>query len=95
MVTGRGLFNLTLVTTEVGCITIIIDPLIGSISVKGDGGLNSIVLLRQSTLANVKKAYVAVDAIHMWTELGRTGDFLAIGCLAKEGLAFDVTVHCA
>ncbi|MBO3798862.1 MAG: hypothetical protein QXO47_08745 [Thermoproteota archaeon] len=37
IVVGWGLFNLTLVTTEVGYITIIIDPLAGSISVKGDG----------------------------------------------------------
>ncbi|MEM2089405.1 MAG: prohibitin family protein [Thermoproteota archaeon] len=53
------------------------------------------VLLPKAPWAYVKKVYVAVDTVHMWTELGRTGDFPAIGCLTKDGLTvdFDVTVR--
>ncbi len=42
--------------------------------------------------AYVKKVYVAVDVVHMWTEKGQNGDFPAVGCLTKDGLAVEVDV---
>jgi len=87
-----SLFTLTLVTTEVGYITVIIDPIAGAISSKGDGVSAQWFFFTKAPWAYMKKVYVAVDVVHMWTEAGRTGDFPAVGCLTKDGLAVEVDI---
>lgn len=86
------LFALTLVTTEIGYITLVIDPVAGTVTTKGDGATAQWFFFSKAPWAYEKKVYVAVDVIHMWTEGGRTGDFPAVGCLTRDGLAVEVDI---
>ncbi|MCS7138672.1 MAG: prohibitin family protein [Crenarchaeota archaeon] len=86
------LFVLTLVTTEVGYITLIIDPVAGTVTTKGDGTTARWFFFSKAPWAYEKKVYVAVDVLHMWTEGGKIGDFPAVGCLTKDGLAVEVDI---
>lgn len=87
-----ALFILTLVTTEVGYVTLIIDPIAGTVITRGDGTTAQWFFFSKAPWAYEKKVYVAVDVIHMWTEGGRIGDFPAVGCLTKDGLAVEVDI---
>lgn len=83
---------LTCVTVKVGYTTIIIDPINKKMWTVGDGTYAAILFFAKPPWASVKYVYVAVDKLEMWTERNETGDYPAISCLTRDGLAVEVDV---
>jgi len=82
----------TVVTVEVGYVTIVIDPINKSMWTEGDGTYAGILFFKKPPWAYTKKVYVAVDKLEMWTEENMIGDYPAISCLTKDGLAVEVDI---
>jgi len=74
----------------VGYVALIIDPVLGSTTVVGDG--TNARLFFKTPWSNVYDIYTATDSIHMWTEDSITGEFPAVESLTKDGLKVDVDV---
>ncbi|MFP3951041.1 MAG: prohibitin family protein [Candidatus Bathyarchaeia archaeon] len=74
----------------VGYVALVIDPVLGSTTVIGDG--TNARLFFKTPWSNVFEIYIATDSIHMWTEGGITGEFPAVESLTRDGLKVDVDI---
>lgn len=77
-------------SVSVGEVAVLIDPLTGTKDTAGDGKTARWFL--KAPWVNVIRIYTAVDAVHMWTEAGKTGDFPAVPCLTQDGLSVEVDI---
>jgi regulator of protease activity HflC (stomatin/prohibitin superfamily) len=75
---------------DVGEVAVVVDPLAGTVWIRGDGSTASVFL--KPPWAYSKRIYVATDTVHMWTEKEKTGEFPAIPVLTKDGLAVEVDI---
>lgn len=83
----------TTVAVDVGYVAVVVDPFAKRMWTVGDGTYAAIHFFAKPPWAYVKRIYVAVDKLEMWTESGnRTGDYPAISCLTKDGLAVEVDI---
>jgi len=88
--TAMILVPLTCVTVKVGYTTIVIDPIGKKMWSVGDGSYEAILFFSKPPWARTVRVYVAVDKLEMWSEDNRTGDYPAISCLTRDGLAVEV-----
>jgi regulator of protease activity HflC (stomatin/prohibitin superfamily) len=86
------LVGATVVTTEVGYVTIVIDPVSKQMWTVGDGTTAGWYFWAKPIWATTVMVYVSVDSVHMWTEVEKTGDFPAVPCLTKDGLGVEVDI---
>lgn len=81
---------------NVGYVTVIVDPLMGTISSVGDGSTSRYFF--KAPWATTVQIYVATESVHMWTDkdpvTGQVmyGDFPAVPSLTKDGLGVEVDI---
>ncbi|HDI42153.1 MAG TPA: prohibitin family protein [Candidatus Bathyarchaeota archaeon] len=90
LVASIGVISASVGTVSVGYVAVVVDPIQGKLWTVGDGSTAQIFF--KPPWATVSKVYIATDSVHMWTENGQTGEFPAVSCLTKDGLAVEVDI---